>query len=241
MKKYPHSFNYAVPEYDCDALLNLKPSAVLRYMQRAATSHLDEVNLPYEVLLKENIVFMMASMGVKFYNKVPINQEIHICTGPVKAKGAQMLRETVLRTVDGEVLVEGQASWVMVNPITKKVLRSSAFTHQIPTVTEYTPFCDITKVKIPLCEGESQTRVVRFSHLDRNQHMNNTVYADLLCDAFSDILLAGGEIDSFFIKYKSQARLNDEITLFKQVQDKNLDLTAKLGDDTCFVGRIVVK
>lgn len=242
LEQYRFRFEADVAEHACDALLRLRPSAALALMQRAATDHLAALELPYEVLYDEGVVFMLAAIGLKFYQQIPPGAQIVVATAPVAAKGAQLLRETVLADRAGNILAEGQSAWVMVNPTTQSLLRPTALTHTLPTLGgQYSPFADVTRLKIPPCKDFFGTRQVRYSDLDRNIHMNNTVYADILCDAFGDLLLSGKSVDTLFIKYKTQAKLGDTLCLCTKTDGNDCMITAKNGDHVCFEGMMTLR
>ncbi|MEG2174138.1 MAG: thioesterase [Oscillospiraceae bacterium] len=239
--RYPYSYHYVVPSYDCDPLLRLKASATLRYFQEAATRHLDSLNLNYERLQEEGIVFVLATQAIKFYDVPHYGDSIQILTAPVAGRGAHMLRETVIADLKGTVLVEGQASWAMLNPDTGRPLRASEFHHTLPLLSDWTPFCDPSRLRMKASEESRGTRMVRFSDLDRNFHMNNTVYADVLLDCFTQPLVQSGGVDELFLRYRAQAELGKEMTLSGGFDGARYVLAARLKELPCFEGAFSLK
>ena len=75
---------------------------------------------------------------------------------------------------------------------------------------------------IPKAMTNEQTRTVSYSCLDRNGHMNNTRYLDLLCDHIPDF--RSRMVTSIGIKFKAEAPLGETIKLYR----------AKMGDTYYF-------
>lgn len=241
MGRYPFSFTQEIADHDCDVHLNLRPAAALRLMQYAATHHLDSLGLHYERLYDEGFVFMLSAVGLKFMRPIKAGERVLVATVPVAPKGVSLLRETVMFDEAGVLVAECQSAWVMVSHDTNTLLRPSVFSGRLPTLCEdYAPFCDVTRIRIPACAEFSGERRVRFSDLDRNRHMNNTVYADILCDAFAELLMDGATVSSLFIKFKAQARLGDSLSLYTMTEGDRHIINAKLFETLCFEGMMTL-
>ena len=57
-------------------------------------------------------------------------------------------------------------------------------------------------------------RPIVYSDLDFNHHMNNTKYADMLCDFIPD--MAGRYVSALSLSYLREATFGDEITVHRQ-------------------------
>lgn len=241
MGRYPYARELTVPHYDCDPLLRLRPSAALRYMQEAATTHLDRLGLSYERLQREGILFVLAAQAVRFVRVPRPGERLTVATCPVMGRGAHMLRETVLLSESGEVLVEGQSSWAMINPESQRLMRASEFRHELPLLEDWRPFCDPSRLRIGVGGDPLGDREVRLADLDRNRHMNNTVYADLMLDCFAPQYLAGGGVDELFIRYRAQARLGQTLRQEGGFDGRLYSVCARLGDKICFESAFSLK
>ena len=235
MERYPYFYEKTVEDSDCFPNLTMRPSSALVYIQRAATNHLSLLGYGYEKLFSMGIVFVVANSATQFIKFPAYGEKVKVATCPAVCKGAQMIRETVIMDQNEKVLVENQSAWVMLNPQTKKILRPKDLPFSLPMLTCYTPFFDVTKVKIPQGEKFIHKREVRLSDIDRNLHMNNTVYASLLTDCFPQEVLSG-KMSSMFIKYKQQAKLGQEFSLFGGNDEENFFVAAQNQGEMYFQG-----
>ena len=115
MGRYKYSREITVPEYDCDSFLRLRPSVMLRYIQTVAGEHLETINLDYETLFNEGFVFVVAGTALKIHRSPISGEKIVLSTAPIMGKGAHMMRETVIDSIDGERLVECQVNWALID------------------------------------------------------------------------------------------------------------------------------
>ena len=242
MSRYKYFHDFTVPVYDCDPFDRAKVSSLLKYVQLVSGQHLVTLGLPHEKLLSEGFVFVVAATALKIFRSPRTNEKITLSTAPLFGGGAHMLRETVIHSEQGEKLAECQANWALINANSGKLLRASDFPYELPLLEgEWEPFFDPRKIRIrPVCESSTE-RVVRLSDIDQNMHMNNTVYADLICDQFDEQYLKSGGVDTMFIRYHLQARLNDTLTLERGKSGELFTVGARLGDKHCFEGAFSLK
>lgn len=240
MNRYPYKFKTMVEESNCLPNLKISPRGVLLYIQKASTEHLNVLGLNYETLKNEGIVFMVVSSATKFFYTPCAYDEIYVATCPAISKGAQMIRETCLFSAKGEKLVENQTAWIMMNPESGRILKPNEFNHELPLLENWHPFFEPQKIRIPISEKNLGERKVRLSDLDRNLHMNNTIYASILTDCFAEDVLAG-EPDTLFIKYKNQAKLNHVLSLRGEKIENQYILTAADGENMCFQGMFTLR
>lgn len=242
MARYKYSREITIPEYDCDSFLRLRTSVMLRYIQTVAGEHLDVLGLPYDRLYAEGFVFVVAGTALKIHRAPVSGERIIVSTAPLTGQGAHMMRETVIDSAEGERLVECQTNWALIDSKSGKLLRASDFPYQLPLLEgEWTPFFDPRRIRIKPVREKSLTRTVRLSDLDRNLHMNNTVYADVILDCFGREFLESGGVDSMFIRYHLQARLGDELTVEYGFSDGVYTVGARCGDRNCFEGSFSLK
>lgn len=236
--RYPFSKCAVVPFYDCDLKGRLKVSAALRYLQQAATDQLDGLGLTHSLLKSEGVVFVLAALALVVRRMPLAGEALLISTCPVAAVGAQMLRETAVQNDEtGEPLLECQTAWAMIHPDSGRLLRPSSFRHTLPQLEDWNPSVNPAKIRIPDGEIPAGERIVRFSDLDLNDHMNNTVYADILTDCFPGEMRER-EIDTLLLRYRSQARLGERMELFTGRGDGMFRVSARIGERRCFEGAV---
>ncbi len=233
-----------IPDYQCDIHGEMKLSSVLKQIQRVSNQHLEEMGFSYQDLWKENIVFLLARMALRCHRSPRSEEEIKIKTNPQINKGAQLLRRIEFWSQKGELLLEAQSSWLMVNPVTRKILRPSAFPFEIPgDSSNYEPSLDEIKTKCPkdLAEISQGEKMVQYSDLDCNYHLNNTVYADMVCNLLPYEEMEKKRWQEFAIHYRKEAVMGDAISLglFRQGEYRYY-IQGNKGETSCFEASILL-
>ncbi len=237
--RYPYFKEKTVEERDCFPNLKMTPSALLMLVQEVSVGHLESLGYDYLRLLDEGIVFMLSSVAIKFLKNPLLGEKIKAATSPAKAVSAHMMRETVIFDENDELTAEIQASWIMLGTKDKRILRPKEFPIELPLPEKYEPFAEVWKLKLPQKGDFKEKRKVLLSDLDRNNHMNNTVYASVITDLFPTEIMDRG-IRELYIKYKKQARLGNVLSLYTYAEDDTFYVNAKEADDLYFQGSITL-
>ncbi|MDR3552164.1 MAG: thioesterase, partial [Clostridia bacterium] len=130
----------------------------------------------------------------------------------VRIEGAQFVREMRFCDAGGETLIEAQTLWITADPQSHRIIRpNNNFFKMQPVEGEKV---DITAERVAAlkqapCVGRKE---VRYSDLDCNRHLNNAVYADLICDFFPGGFF-GREIDRLSIDFFGEALLGEIIEI----------------------------
>ncbi len=237
MSFFTDSFRFSASEADIHQ--HMKLSAVLRHMQDAATRHLDSLGYTYSAMMGRNQVFMLSKIEVNFFRQPAVGQMITAYTRPHPPKGAYFLRETSL-AVDENLLCSSSSAWILVDFKTHQVLRPSSFDWNYP-------FDDVAfdggiarrRLNEPQGVVSLGRRVIRYSDLDSNQHVNNAVYGDILFDYLPDSLLDGISLKSVTLLYEHEALLHDEIEIVGgQNGDSGWYLAGYRDDRRCFAATL---
>lgn len=232
-----------IPEYECDVSGRVKLSYLLKLIQKAAGEHLTSLNLPYELLKEGGQVFLLAKLGLRILHAPMATQPILINTLPQGTKGAQFYREIILTTPQGERLMEAHTVWLLVDPVTRHIQRPDQFKYPLPQLPEpeWLEPLGTARYKPEGQEIGVQKKVVQYSDMDVNEHLNNTVYADMICDCLPYQQLITRGIASFHMNYQKEALLGEEITMTTlQGEDGTYYVVGKKGEERCFEGRVLL-
>lgn len=240
----PYKKDGQVNYYDSDWKNRLKISAAMRYMQQTSSEQLELLDMSPVKLYGENMVFLLSKMCVKVFRMPETAEKLVLGTAAIETRGPRYTREFSVDSLDGERLISAYSLWILFNPAERKVLRPSSFPYSIP-FEETIVDGDIGDIKIPKpqeCAKQTKTEIVtRYSHIDTNSHVNNSFYADFVCDSLPlDKLDAG--IDTLAISFHSEARHGDtlEITT-SETGDLRYHVCGRRGEDMCFEALAVLK
>lgn len=233
---------FTVPDFECDINNHMKLSYLLRHLQDVSTSQLDEMGLGYHRLFQEGTVFLLSKIGVQINRMPTAGENVVFRTAPQGVKGAQFRRESYLESATGEVLAMAQSIWFVVNPTTWKIVRPSAFAHALPAVPEEERMANIGVDRVRpegsvVLTGEKR---VLYSDMDLNQHLNNTVYADIITDHIPFDVIKSQILSRVFIHYHNQAVWNDTVAVTTtQAENGWYYITGMLGEEKCFEAKVL--
>ena len=226
-----------VKDYECDLNNKMKLSSLMRVLQKAGTDHLNSLGITYAKMYSSGIVFVLSKIGIKI-NKMPINGEKYLIrTTPQKTQKASFLRYTAVFNEKGEMLVECQTSWVIINPKERKVLRPAEFKFKLPVDEASGKCAQILETRIKPVETAKPVgfKEVRYSDLDINKHMNNCVYADVIMDYIPAEVAAHREVDNVIIQYKNEAVLGEKINVkVDRIAENSFYVGGDKGEVKCF-------
>lgn len=211
----PESYRetHTVDIFDAGPAGEVKLSVLLRMCQNVSFNHLEKLGIGYMRLRKEGMVFLILSNQAQISRMPRQGEEIEILTYPNGSAGATFYRGFEVFAA-GERLVKVMQSSVLVNPEGHRPLRPKIFYDYGVFEERKTPKEDrISRISE---QGESLpllgSREIRYSDLDCNRHMNNTIYGDIT----EDFLPGGHEgktYEAVQIDYVSEAFLGESITL----------------------------
>lgn len=239
--------NYILPvrltSFDIGATREMKYSMILRLLQESAGRQLEEVGLEYSVLRKTyGMVFLLVSAAVHIRRLPVYGETVEAETWLSGIKGARFVRGLRLH-VGGQICVEVGSHWVLVDPDSHRILRPSRFQSLMPAKPGAPLPVAVEKQHPGLLFGEhalkdsvlqEEKRKVRYSDLDSNEHVNNAVYLDMLCDCFPGGF-AGYAFSSIQIDFLREAKHNESIVIRACRKNEQADYEGQIDGRPCFV------
>ncbi|MBP8639592.1 MAG: hypothetical protein KBI01_01640 [Oscillospiraceae bacterium] len=186
---------------DCDRAKNASLYAITKLVSELAGEDYERRGLGYDCLSERGQALLLSKMRFKF-ERMPVHtEEIVASTWERFDKGPFFYRDFELKSIDDEVLVSGASQWMLVDIISRKVLRPSS-------LAEGRRQTDLRKSDCPDCEKLSKTgdlsvlgiRPIYISDLDANNHVNNAVYGKIAND-YLPVEIRQKEIKGFLINY----------------------------------------
>lgn len=236
----PGQVNY----YDADGKDRLKISAAMRYMQQTSSEQLESLDLSPVRLYRENMAFLLAKMCIKVGRLPSTAEKLILGTAAVETRGPRFVREFFIDSARGERLVSAYTLWILFDPSSRKILRPSSFPYALPFEASITGGV-VGDTRIQKAGGDWQTKMqveIRYSHLDTNSHVNNSIYADFVCDALPFERLDAGGIDALAINFHSEARRGDVLDITTtEIGGSQYHVCGRRGENVCFDALAVLK
>ena len=240
MSLSPHNYftiEDKVDYFDCDNRSTMRISAAIRSMQRCSCEQMIHLGIPLEKLIAEGMSLILTKICIKVHRIPVCNERLVVGTIPVGAVGAKYQREYFMESENGERLVSAFSYWILVDPVSRQLIRPSKFPYDWdlkPSLVE-TVIGDIPFPERSVPKDIRASITVRYSDIDWNNHVNNTVYADFVCDALVDRIQANRKIDVFSIRFKNESLLGDVIDVSSEtLEDGDCYLVGRHGRGICF-------
>lgn len=234
-----------VENSDCDPSGKIRISAAIRYMHQCCSEHMVEIGIGDSLLQQENMVFLLNKTCVKIFQAPTAGQQVRLGTAANNSRGTRFYREFVMETPEGERLMSALTVWILVDPTTRKIYRASQFPFDMQYEERITEG-EIDEMVFPKVEVEQEkgelVRQVGYSLLDNNGHVNNSFYADFVCDFLPYETLLEKGFDKIVLGYKNEAKHADEIRIHRyQLNEKEYYMVGTHGESPCFEAIAILK
>lgn len=237
-----YSKEVTIQYYECDYRNDIRLSFLLKHAQQVAMEQCDKLGIGYDFMDSVNKAFLLAKLKGTIHRLPKAGEKLLIRTIPFMPVKAQYQRLIEFYDEQQQLVVKLDTRWLLVDTETRKILRKMPLEMegQFNQPVELEDF-RIPRVKEPLEERE--TIQVRYSQIDTNHHMNNTIYADVITDCAEDYLIETEEnpIESFAIVYHHEAKLGEKINLFRKMTEEGLIVQGKKTEGNCFEGLLQFK
>lgn len=233
MKIYRDEF--ALRTCNCDFQGAWRPSAILETMQEAAGMHSEILGCGREPLLKKNMVWVLTRNEVQMDRYPAVGEKVCVETFPMPNRRWFFPRYFIFKTETGEVLGRAATLWVLLDPISRKMLPPGDVAHLIPDNSDLTPPMGMP-ASVEAVEGEEKifSRMPAYTDLDVNQHVNNTRYADWACDALGIDCMRENCLASMQVNYHAEVLPDQEIEIHAVCNGEKYQVSGYRGDKLHF-------
>ena len=209
MKQIEH---YRVPIHDTDVNGIASASAVLRYMQETAQMQFETNHPTINELRSENKAFILNKLNMSVYQPIHGYDMITAESWPCESKGVSFNRcSRILR--GGVIIAELSSVWALIDINSHKLLRVTDLVWDV----ENEPALELdspARIRIPKdiqlsLVGE---RLIVYSDLDLNNHMNNTNFPDMICDYIPSMI--GKRVISISINYAAELQSGETVKMY---------------------------
>lgn len=206
-----------VTSYDVGPERELKYSVMLKLLQEAAERQMVQGGLTYERMRDAGCVFLLTNVSAHIRALPHTGDMVEVWTAFCGTAGALFLRDMRIAAADGRELVRVHSHWALTDPEGHRVLRPAAFPFPDEVDLSRCPAGGVPprlnlRGDAAACLRPAGEREVRWSDIDCNGHMNNSVYADLIGDFFP-----GGDmprrLSEFAISFRHEAVEKDVISM----------------------------
>lgn len=203
----------------CSKNKKLSLTELLRLTSDIAVEDFAQRGLTREFLAERNIAILVSRTSFKIHKMPEENQDIKLFTCEEKPEAFQLLRSYEIKTENGEPLVSGLSTWIVVDIASRRIIPTKNFTLREEPTKSLEHDCEMpNRIAVPSNAVELCRRKVGYSDLDSNGHVNNSRYGNYILDALPEDILEQ-EISEFKINYSKEAFLGEEMTIIASFSD----------------------
>jgi acyl-ACP thioesterase len=190
------------------------------------------------VLRGLGVVFLLTRMDVNITRLPAAGEKISVYTWFAALRRAEFVRQFRVTGSGGGTLVEAVSLWVTADPDSHRIVRPDAFPFKEKAVPYTGDSVEVPQLRVKassVADGAWRVteRPVRWSDIDFNAHMNNTVYADLICDCFPGGM-TGRELEYFGISFRGEAVEGDTLAIRSALCGGGAVFECRAGGRRCF-------
>lgn len=210
---------YHIDWRDIDFKKELKLSMLFSYFQEASSDASEELGYSIDRLEKEfGVAWVLMKMRVDVTRHPKLGETITIETWPLEPGRLSYDRDFLVKDSEGNVIIKAISTWIIMNLKERKIDRGQNVTISYPTIIKERAInAKMKKLKATDPLDTAYTKMIGYSDVDFNGHLNNARYVDYIMDAFPVSEHKKYKINSIEVHFTNEALPGDVITMKKNI------------------------
>ena len=209
---------------------NCRLSNLLKIIQEIGARDIAAKGFGKDKIFDQGMRWVISRIATKV-NRIPAyDEEIEIVTFPEPPKWFFLPRFTSVLDMKGNVLLECETIWAVIDFKTRKPVLPNAINLDIEYKDECEKTLGVDSKIIPLETTNSLDRKILFTDCDINQHMNNTVYVEWATDLLGGDYLKSKKLVDWRMAYHTEAKEGETLTKNYALKDDVLYVIGQVGE-----------
>ncbi len=219
----------------CDLSGAWRPSDILATLQELAGMHAHLLGCGRERLIQDNLVWVLSRTELVMDRYPCAGETVRVETFPMANKRWFFPRYYVLYDAAGQVIGKAGTLWLLMDFVARKMAMPQAALASLPDNSDLQAPLDMPG-NIPLLESPAvfSLRQPQYTEIDINGHVNNTRYADWLCNGLGIEAMKDQEIAHLLIHYTREVLPGAEVRLALQQDGPAFRLAGQVGEEKHF-------
>lgn len=227
--------------YEADSNHNFRPTAMLDLMQEAAGRNASVLGFGYDEMISENTAWVLSRTRVCFHKCPKWRDSVVLKTWHKGANRIFYLRDFLLESPEGELLISATTSWLIIDLATRRMVRNTTLAENFDN-SEMGDAIEEQAGKVMLPKGLEpelvHTHKVVWSDIDTNGHVNNVKYAVWALDAVDYDILKEKSLKEMLINYDTEVMRDQTVELYRVVSQEEestvVYIVGKVEGKSCF-------
>ncbi|MBQ9185829.1 MAG: hypothetical protein IJ151_08180 [Bacteroidales bacterium] len=180
--KNKYTLSQVIRCYDVDSRMLLRPSAFMDYAQEMAYQAAEAMGFGYNEMIKDGKAWVLSRLNFVFEDTPRWGEQVNINTWHKGPSGPFYIRDfTVTNPADGKIRVRATSSWVILDIVARRMVRTSDVMEIVNPETQRSEDAIAENAqRISMPRGaepvKAGTHTVGYSDIDLQQHTNNARY-----------------------------------------------------------------
>lgn len=227
--------------YEADSNHNFRPTAMLDLMQEAAGRDASVLGFGYDEMISENTAWVLSRTRVCFHKCPKWRDSVVLKTWHKGANRIFYLRDFLLESPEGELLISATTSWLIIDLATRRMVRNTTLAENFDN-SEMGDAIEEQAGKVMLPKGLEpelvHTHKVVWSDIDTNGHVNNVKYAVWALDAVDYDILKEKSLKEILINYDTEVMRDQTVELYRVMAQEEestvVYIVGKVEGKSCF-------
>lgn len=199
------SKNYLVHYYEIDSKKRALISTIINYLMDICTFQSDSAGVGIDYLLSNNKGWILTQWKIKIHRYPLYEEQVKVSTKANSFYKYYAYRKHFIEDKEGNLLVEGESTWLMVDLVKRKPLKLSEdmFTAYGINPEDKERFKTADFKHLDHWDYSCDFKV-RYSDIDTNNHVNNVKYVSWIMETIPLDLVLNYEMRELTILYKKE-------------------------------------
>jgi acyl-ACP thioesterase len=191
------------------------------YLIFTAGEHAANLGVSIESLLSNNFTWMLSYLNCEFYLMPESGDDIYIETWPSGINRLFSCRDFLLKDKYRNIIAKASTGWLVVDLLKRRPVRlpQSVKSIQAEVPTEEVSFKNNENINFEYSDLEEEIKVLK-KDIDINNHVTTVSYADWIFKSCKK-KTAGKTLKGFYIDFKAEAFLNEEMYSYARYKTEN--------------------
>ena len=210
--------DYEIKYYEKNVLGDLKESALLNFLQDAATLSAESLGFGPTFVFQNNYAWVVLKYHIELYKRINNFDFITLTTEPRGVSRLYAFRDFCIYSPSGDLIGKVISTWALIDMDTRRVLPAQKVLPMMfpyekrENEIEYVKFGDVENVEY------SKEFVVKFDDIDVNRHANNSNYIVWALDSLPVDFRMKNFVKTMDIKFKKEALADTKIIVVSDLK-----------------------
>jgi medium-chain acyl-[acyl-carrier-protein] hydrolase len=207
---------FKIRTFDVDFKNSIKLSSIFNFLQEAASNNAEQLKFGYDDLIKDGLFWVLSRAKIHILKYLTLGDEIIIETWPKGTDKLFALRDFRIYNSGNEIVGKATTAWLLVDSKTMRPVRPDFLVENIPH-HNIEPAIIETPGRIVETETKAEVaeKIIAYTDIDINQHVNNVRYVDFVLDSFRMDHFKEKKISTMQINFLNESKFEDKIKIFK--------------------------